>query len=214
MAVVVLLAGVAAGCGAAADDDASSDEPTTTTAPMATASAGPTATTAVPGETATTVTLPPVAGAMFAPGRTPIPGFTEVALRIVEGTDGEPVVICVLVAASPEQRARGLMGITDLGGYDGMIFRFPTDSDSAFWMKDTLLPLSIAYLDLDGSVVDTADMDPCPAGTARCPSYPSRGRYRNALEVPQGQLDDLGLTSDSAATVTEAGPCSALVPDG
>lgn len=208
----MVLIGLSSAC-AASDDDAGSGDVTTTTAPTVTAGAAPSTASTVPGETTTTAALPPVDGT-FAPGRTPIPGFTEVALRIVEGPDGEPIVICVLVAATPEQRARGLMGVTDLGGYDGMLFRFPTDSDSAFWMKDTLLPLSIAYLDVDGSVVDTADMDPCPAGTPRCPSYPSRDRYRNALEVAQGELDDLGLTRDSGATVTEAGACPALVPDG
>lgn len=137
--------------------------------------------------------------------RTTIPGFGEVEVRIVEGPDGEPIVICVLVADTPEQRARGLMGVTDLGGYDGMLFRFEDDADGGFWMKDTLLPLSIAYLDADGAVVSTADMDPCPEGTARCPSYAAAGPYRLALEVPQGGLDALGLTEGSPARLEVTG---------
>jgi uncharacterized membrane protein (UPF0127 family) len=149
----------------------------------------------------------PAVDESFAAGRTPIPGFGEVEVRIVEGPDGEPVVICVLVADSPAQRARGLMEVTDLGGYDGMLFRFEDDSDGGFWMKDTVLPLSIAYLDADGAVVSTADMDPCPDGD-QCPSYPADGPYRMALEVTQGGLDPLGLTEGSAARleVTDA-PC-------
>lgn len=139
------------------------------------------------------------------PARTTIPGFGEVEVRIVEGPDGEPIVICVLVADTPEQRARGLMGVTDLGGYDGMLFRFEDDADGGFWMKDTLLPLSIAYLDAAGAVVSTADMDPCPEGTARCPSYAAAGPYRMALEVPQGGLDALGLTEGSPARLEVTG---------
>jgi uncharacterized protein len=146
--------------------------------------------------------------------RTPPPGLEalgEVEVRIVEGPDGEPIVICVLVADTEAERQRGLMEVTDLGGYDGMLFLFDTDSEGGFWMKDTLLPLSIAYLDADGAVVSTADMDPCPDGTA-CPSYAAAGPYRMALEVEQGGLAPLGLTEGSPARVEVAGPC-ASAPD-
>lgn len=153
--------------------------------------------------------LPPVADEP-ASGRVAIPGFGEVEVRIVEGPDGEPIVICVMVADTPEQRARGLMEVTDLGGYDGMLFRFEGDSDGGFWMRDTVMPLSIAYLDADGAVVSTADMDPCPDGTD-CPSYAAAGPYRMALEVPQGGLDPLGLTDGSSARleVTDR-PCTPI----
>lgn len=200
LAVLVLL-------GACGDDAPSSSDGTTTTAEPVSASADAT----TPGSvSAAPTTLPPVDGP-FAEGRTPIPGFGEVEVRIVEGPDGEPVVVCVLVADTAAQRARGLMEVTDLGGYDGMLFRFETDSDGGFWMKDTLLPLSIAYLDADGAVVSTADMDPCPPAEA-CPSYPADGRYRMALEVEQGGLDELGLTEDGGARLEVTGPCQPLDP--
>jgi uncharacterized membrane protein (UPF0127 family) len=153
--------------------------------------------------------LPPVADEPTS-GRVAIPGFGEVEVRIVEGPDGEPIVICVMVADTPDQRARGLMEVTDLGGYDGMLFRFEGDSDGGFWMKDTVMPLSIAYLDADGAVVSTADMDPCPDGTD-CPSYAAAGPYRMALEVPQGGLDPLGLTDGSSARIEVTDqPCAPL----
>lgn len=195
LAVVLLLAA----CGSS-DSPGSSDgaSDVTTTSSTVTTTLVPSTTT--PGE--------PAEGP-FAEGRTPLTGFGEVEVRIVEGPDGEPIVICVLVADTPEERARGLMEVTDLGGYDGMLFRFEADSDGGFWMKDTLLPLSIAYLDADGAVVSTADMEPCPDGT-QCPSYASAGPYRMALEVPQGGLAPLGLEEGSPARLEIAGECAPL----
>lgn len=158
----------------------------------------------------TTEALPAVTGPL-APGRTQLPGFGEVEVRIVPGPDGEPVVVCVLLAETPEQRSRGLMGVTDpdLGGYGGMLFTFPEDSHGGFWMKDTPLPLSIAYLDADGATVDVADMEPCLDRGDACPSYPPSSPYRMTLEVPRGGLDELGLAPGSAARLQVAGPCRA-----
>jgi uncharacterized membrane protein (UPF0127 family) len=175
----------------------------------ATSSATATSDPSTPGSASDGTTTQPSVDGPFAAGRTPIPGFAEVEVRIVEGPDGEPIVICVLVADTADQRARGLMEVTDLGGYDGMLFRFETESASGFWMKDTVLPLSIAYLDAAGAVVSTADMDPCPAGTA-CPSYPAEAPYRMALEVAQGGLDELGLVEGSSSRLEVTGPCTPL----
>ncbi|HEV7722688.1 MAG TPA: DUF192 domain-containing protein [Iamia sp.] len=201
----LLVAVLLAACGG--DDDAGA--PTTTSTSLATAGGSD----ATEGSSTTDGTtgngLPPVTG-LFAEGRTPIPGFGEIEVRIVEGPDGEPIVICVLVAETPAQRQRGLMEVTDLGGYDGMLFRFPADSDGGFWMKDTVLPLSIAYLDADGAVVSTADMDPCPPGTDRCPSYPADDPYRMALEVEQGGLAPLALEEGGSARLEVTGPCPPL----
>ena len=103
----------------------------------------------------------------------------------------------VLLADTAEERSQGLSGKEDLGGYDGMLFEFPSDTQGGFWMKDTLIPLTIAFFDADGRVVDFFDMEPCPPETARCPSYTPDSPYRRALEVPKGdlprwQLDELG----------------------
>jgi len=215
----LLAAVLLAACGG--DDDAGSSTTTSTSTPRATADgsgSSPTTdgTTTSDGPTTTDGTttsdgngLPPVTGP-FAEGRTAIPGFGEIEVRIIEGPDGKPIVLCVLVAETPAQRQRGLMEVTDLGGYDGMLFRFPADSDGGFWMKDTVLPLSIAYLDADGAVVSTADMDPCPPGTARCPSYPADGPYRMALEVEQGGLEPLALEEGGSARLEVTGPCPPL----
>jgi uncharacterized membrane protein (UPF0127 family) len=133
--------------------------------------------------------------------RRPLEGFGEVAFRV----DGMGAALrCALLAETPQQLQRGLMHVTDLGGYDGMIFRFATDTTGGFWMKDTPMPLSIAWFDATGRFVSSADMDPC-LGQTTCPTYPPGGPYRYALEVPQGRLPALGI--GPGTTVTIGGTC-------
>lgn len=113
---------------------------------------------------------------------------------------GDVLELCVLVADTAAERAEGLMDAPDaeLGGYDGMAFSWTEDVAGGFWMKDTEVPLSIAYVDAAGAVVSTTDMDPCPPGTERCPSYPPAGPYRLAVEVPQGALPEVGIGPGSS----------------
>jgi uncharacterized membrane protein (UPF0127 family) len=97
----------------------------------------------------------------------------------------------------------------ELGGYDGMLFRFDDEVEVGFWMMNTPMPITVAYIGADGSLVSTADMEPCVSAAAQadgCPSYPPDGPYLWALEVPQGGLDELGLVR--GATFTDLGePC-------
>jgi uncharacterized membrane protein (UPF0127 family) len=100
----------------------------------------------------------------------------------------------VMVADQPAEWTRGLMGVTDLGEAEGMLFIFPSDTTAAFWMKDTRLALDVAFFAADGSLVDLLEMAPCPADP--CPAYSPSGPYRYALEVPAGGfsgLEDLRL---------------------
>ena len=112
-----------------------------------------------------------------------------------EGTRGGATPVarrCALLAETADQRERGLMAARSLDGYDAMIFRFEADTSGGFWMKDTPLPLSIAWFTSAGELVGQADMDPC-LGTPSCPTYRPPGPYRLALEVPRGGLAALGV---------------------
>ncbi len=140
------------------------------------------------------------------PAREPVLGFGELAIEVERPGLVEVLAWCLLAATEPAQRARGLMEVTDLQGYSGMAFVYPEDSRNAFYMRNTPMPLSIAWIAADGSVVSTADMAPCEDREG-CPSYPPAGPYRLAVEVPQGQLDDLGIVA--GATVRTAGACAA-----
>ena len=133
-------------------------------------------------------------------------GFTKVTLRI-RHADGTVEEHCVWLADTDFERVQGLQEITDpsLGGGDALVFQFESDTNLAFWMKDTLLPLSIAWVDSAGGVVNTADMDPCVADTENCPRFPSRRPYRLAIEMAQGRLQDWGITP--GATISLGASC-------
>jgi len=133
-------------------------------------------------------------------------GFSKVTLRI-RHADGTVEEHCVWLADIEAERERGLMEITDpsLGGGDAMVFAFAADTSASFWMKDTLLPLSMAWVDSAGGVVNTADMDPCPSDAKSCPQFPPGRPYRLAIEMAQGRLQDWGI--GPGANVSLAGSC-------
>jgi uncharacterized membrane protein (UPF0127 family) len=64
------------------------------------------------------------------------------------------------VAATPEERELGLMFYTKLGDNDGMIFLMGNPARATFWMKNTLIPLSVAFIDKNGIILDIHDMTP------------------------------------------------------
>ncbi|HEX8004522.1 MAG TPA: DUF192 domain-containing protein [Mycobacteriales bacterium] len=103
------------------------------------------------------------------------------------------------VARTPEQRARGLMQRTELPDGTGMIFLFPRRTNVGFWMKGTLVPLSIAYVDGD-RVVSTAEMVPCR--TDPCRDYPPTSSYTAAVEAPSGFFPSHGVVPGTRMTVT------------
>jgi uncharacterized protein len=84
-------------------------------------------------------------------------------------------------ARSPDERARGLMERTELAADRGMLFRFDDVRRHCLWMKNTPLPLSAAFMDEQGRIVDIIDLTPLDK-TIRC----SREPARYALEVNQG----------------------------
>jgi hypothetical protein len=105
------------------------------------------------------------------------------------------------VARRPDQRARGLMQRTELAEGEGMIFLFRGRNDGGFWMKGTLIPLSIAYVDGD-RVVSTHEMTPCKREP--CPLYPPAGPYTAAVEAPGGFFPKYGVKAGTRMTVTGA----------
>jgi uncharacterized membrane protein (UPF0127 family) len=111
--------------------------------------------------------------------------------RVSIDTAGGDVTVTVEVADTPAKRERGLMGRESLASDAGMVFVFPKDTKDAFWMKDTLIPLSIAFYDDQGRIVSLLDMEPCRA--APCPLYSPGASYRGALEVNRGAFARWGV---------------------
>lgn len=120
-------------------------------------------------------------------GRAPSSGLRTVT---IEASGGEEARVRVEIADEPEEQARGLMGRTALGEDRGMLFAFGEEEVRSFWMKDTLIPLSIAYMDAEGRIVDIQDIEPLDDEE---PHYVSKEPARYALEVNRGFFDERGV---------------------
>jgi uncharacterized protein len=94
------------------------------------------------------------------------------------------VSLRVEIADNDTRREQGLMFRRRLAAKSGMAFVWRRDVDGAFWMKNTLIPLSIAFYDARGRIVRLVDMAPCRADP--CPVYDPQTTYRGALEVNRG----------------------------
>src|SRR6266542_4238507 len=123
---------------------------------------------------------------MLEAGRRDERGSRTLALEQRVRRDGRPVREPLEIADTEPARERGLMFRRRLAPRAGMVFVFPQDARSAFWMKNTLIPLSIAFYDRRGRIVRILDMAPCRADP--CPIYDPKATYRYALEVNRGAL--------------------------
>jgi len=92
------------------------------------------------------------------------------------------------IASTEAQRARGLMYRRSMGKNDGMLFVYPTAEPLSFWMKNTYLPLSIAYVSKSGVIVHIEDMQPLTTK-----SHPSPKPVPYALEMNQGWFEKNGV---------------------
>jgi uncharacterized membrane protein (UPF0127 family) len=92
------------------------------------------------------------------------------------------------VAGSPEQRATGLMMRKEMPTSEGMLFVFERPESQCFWMKNTLLPLTAAFVTDDGTIVNLADMKP-QTTDAHCSDKP----VRFVLEMNQGWFEKRGI---------------------
>ncbi len=126
------------------------------------------------------------------------PDRTTVVIR------GDRVVtLTVEVADSPEERERGLMSRPALDPDAGMLFLFDRPSTTAFVMRDTTIPLSIAFYDGVGAITQILDMDPC--GAEPCRLYRPRAPYVGALEVSQGAFRRFGVREGDRLEVSGNG---------
>ena len=96
------------------------------------------------------------------------------------------------VAQTPDERSTGLMFRTAMGANDGMLFEFEQAGQQCFWMKNTLLPLSAAFVADDGSVVNIEDMKPQTLD-GHCSKQP----VRFVLEMNQGWFAKRGIKPGS-----------------
>jgi uncharacterized membrane protein (UPF0127 family) len=126
-----------------------------------------------------------------------VDGYPAAVLELT-GTDGTTETVAVRVADTAERQTHGLMEVPELPDGTGMLFVYPEDHQRAFWMKNTLVPLDIAFVSADGEIVGILTMQPCEGDP--CPTYPPGVTYRDALEVPAGWFERVGI--GVGATVT------------
>jgi uncharacterized membrane protein (UPF0127 family) len=98
----------------------------------------------------------------------------------------------VQVAQTPEQRAIGLMNRQSMPEHEGMLFVFERSDTQCFWMKNTLLPLSAAFIDNNGNIVNIEDMKP-----QSLDAHFSARPVKFVLEMQQGWFKKRGLKGGS-----------------
>ena len=96
------------------------------------------------------------------------------------------------IAATPDQRSIGLMYRREMPANEGMLFVFEQPTTQCFWMKNTLLPLTAAFVADDGTIVNLADMKP-QTTDSHCSAKP----VRFVLEMHQGWFDKRGIKAGS-----------------
>lgn len=130
------------------------------------------------------------------PGPDGVDHWDETTVTLADGA----LTIAAKVADDGERRAQGLMRVPALPDDAGMLFLFEGPRQGGFWMKDTLVPLDIAYL-RDGAIVSVRQMEPCTSEP--CEIYEPGTSYDAALEVRQGLLAEAGVDVGDAATWTD-----------
>lgn len=132
---------------------------------------------------------------------TAISTLPTTTVTLVPSGGAEPVEVEAEVADDRTERARGLMERTALAEDSGMLFVFEREQPLSFWMRNTLIPLSIAYIAADGRIVDIEDMEPLDDET----KHPSAEPAQYALEVNQGFFEERGIEVGDTVESTEMG---------
>jgi uncharacterized membrane protein (UPF0127 family) len=116
-------------------------------------------------------------------------------------TDSGTAALNVEIAANGRARSLGLMGRSTMAPDAGMVFLFNRPLNSSFWMKNTLIPLSIAFWDRSGRILKILDMTPCQADP--CPYYYPEVTYVGAVEANLGWFAAHGVRPGDRVTLSD-----------
>jgi uncharacterized membrane protein (UPF0127 family) len=116
-------------------------------------------------------------------------------------SSGASAQLDVRIADSDGERSRGLMGVEHLGEQEGMAFVWDEPTTGTFWMKDTLIPLAIAFVDGSGRIVTVREMQPCTSDP--CPTYAADAPYVLAVEANAGFFERAGIGVGDRAELEE-----------
>ena len=130
-------------------------------------------------------------------------GFERGTATIAAPAGAKRVALSVELAQTDAQRQRGLMHRRTLGAKAGMAFLYPRAHRGGFWMKNTLIPLDIAFADARGRILRILTMQPCRRDPCRV--YDPDVTYRTALEVNAGSFRRWGVRTGDRLRITRAG---------
>ena len=147
------------------------------------------------------LTLSACAHARTTTGPVPNPSFDLPQGNLtVAGSGGPKLSLHVQIAETAQSREQGLMGVKKMPDQVGMAFLFGEPPSTGFWMKDTLIPLDIAFWDSKGRIVATFTMTPCR--TDSCPVYQPATTYVSSVEMNAGLLAARGVKAGDTVTLT------------
>lgn len=106
----------------------------------------------------------------------------------------------IIYANTKARREKGLSGVKQMNNNSGMLFVFPEEGNFSFWMKDTLIPLDLVFIDNNFNVVDIKQNEkPCEINS--CPQIVSEQKFRYVLEVNAGWTNAHDLKISDRITV-------------
>jgi uncharacterized protein len=132
-------------------------------------------------------------------GSTSPRGYPLAGVTIRSG--GHQLALVAEVAGDDQARSVGLMNVKKLRNDQGMIFLFPSLVHDSFYMKNTLIPLDIAFWDQSMKITDILQMQPCTADPCRL--YTPANYYYGSIEVNKGLLERAGIETGATVRIAE-----------
>ena len=131
-------------------------------------------------------------------GACSVPMYAYRTGAVIFSERGRTIRVRVQIADTPELQGTGLMCRSSLEPDAGMLFIFPASTREPFWMKNTLIPLTIAFIDVNWHIVEILEMpvaaDPTSDDPTRFPLYGPHQPYRYAIEVNAGFFKQREIT--------------------
>lgn len=116
------------------------------------------------------------------------PNFGKGLIEIVNSND-KKIDINVEIAKTSKEQSHGLMYKTDLRENEGMWFPYDKERNLTFWMKNTLIPLDIIFIDANNKIINISKNTP-PCKSSNCPTYSSTSPAKYVLELNAGFSDN------------------------
>jgi hypothetical protein len=130
----------------------------------------------------------------------PVAGVSFPYATVLLDNGEESTLVTVEVAETQRQQAEGLAGRSTLADDEGMVFVYFAERDDAIRVDGVQIPLSIAFFDSSGTIVELLDTEACTDDP--CPAYELGGPYMGVLQVNRGMFDEWGISEGDHLQLT------------